>query len=176
MVCPGGGFSDQGFQLGKGHFDGVEVWGVGRQEDEVVALGAEQIDDVGRFVGRQVVGHDDMSGPEGGREFVQDVGLEAVAVHRAVEHPGGHQAVAAKAGDKGLGVPVAEGGMVDQARADRGPAGGLDEVGLEAGLVNEDQPFQHVGHVRLEGFNPHPASLGHVGAQDFAGEQSFFYG
>jgi len=41
-----------------------------------------------------------------------------------------------KARDEGLGVPVAEGGVVDQALADGGPAGGLDEVGLQAGFAS----------------------------------------
>jgi len=45
------------------------------------------------------------------------------------------EAVPGKARDEGLGVPVAEGGMVDQARADGGPADGLDKVGLQAGFV-----------------------------------------
>ena len=74
------------------------------------------------------------------------------------------------------GVPVTEGRVVDQALADRGPAGGLDEVGLQRGFVDEDQPFQHVGRVGLAGLNPDPAPLGHLGPQDFAGEQRFFYG
>ena len=81
-----------------------------------------------------------------------------------------------EARDEGLGVPMAEGGMVDQARPDRGPAGGLDEVGLQGRFVDEDQHFQHVGHVRLALLNPDPARFGHVGAQLFAGEQRFFYG
>ena len=70
--------------------------------------------------------------------------------------------------------------MVDQARPDRGPAGGLDEVGLErssAGVsipridplsrldIDEHQHFQHVGHIRLAGVNPDPAPLGHVLAE-----------
>ena len=89
---------------------------------------------------------------------------------------GRDQPVAPEARDEGLGVPVAEGRVVDQALADGGPAGGLDKVGLEAGFVNEHQPFPHVGHVRLEGFDPGPTPLGHVGPQDFAGQQRFFYG
>ena len=112
---------------------------------------------------------------KGGGQFVFDVGIEARPVHRAVEHPRGDQAVCAKPGDEGLGVPVAEGGMIDEASADRGPARGLDEVGLERGLVNKDQHLQHVGHVRLARLNPDPARLGHVGPQLFAGEQRFFY-
>ena len=77
---------------------------------------------------------------------------------------------------EGLGVPVTEGGMVDQALADRGPARGLDEVGFQARLIDEDQPFQHVGHVRLAGLDPDPAPLRHLGPQDFACEQRFSYG
>jgi hypothetical protein len=77
---------------------------------------------------------------------------------------------------RGLGVPVAEGGIVNQAFADRGPTGGLYEVGFQGRLIDKDKSFQHVGHVMLAGFNPDPAPLGHVWPQDFAGEQSFFYG
>ena len=116
----------------------------------------------------------DLPGFERGGAFVLDIFLETRAVHRAVQHPGCYQTSAAEARDEGLGVPVAEGGMVDQAFADRGPAGGLDKVGLEARLVNENQPFQHVGHVRLADVHPVAPPLGHVGAQLFAGEQSFF--
>jgi hypothetical protein len=108
--------------------------------------------------------------------FSSVVGLETVTVYRTVEHPGCDQTVMGKTCDESLGVPVAEGCMVDQALADRGPAGRLDEVGLEARLIDEDQPFQHVGHIRLASFDPDPAPLRHLGPQDFAGEQSFFYG
>ena len=101
----------------------------------------QQLDSAAGFVGRQVVGHDDLSGPERWSEFARDVGLETVAVHCTVEHPGCDQPVMGKTCDEGLGVPVAEGGMVDQALSDRGPAGRLDEVGFQARLIDEDQPL-----------------------------------
>ena len=176
MVGSGGGFADEGFQLGERHLDGVQVGRIGRQEDEVVALCAQKFDGARGFVGGEVVGNDDLAGPEGRGQIVLDVGFETVAVHRAIEHPGRHDAVATKACNEGLSMPVAEGGMVDQALADRGPARGLHEVGLEARLVNENQPFQHVGKLWLACLNPDPLSLSHVGAQLFAGEQCFFYG
>ena len=157
-------------------FSDARVGRVGRQEDQVIALGAQQVDDLARFVGRQVVGHHDLSRTQRRGEFAHDIGLETVAVHRTVQNPGGDQSVMGEARDEGLGVPVAEGRMVNQALSHRSPAGGLDEVGLEARLVDEDQPFQHVGPVRLAGFDPDPAPLGHLGSQDFAGEQCFFYG
>jgi len=64
---------------------------------------------------------------------VRELKLEAGAVHRTVKDPWRDQAVLGKARDEGLGVPpltvcrqtvsgqrVAEGGMIDQARADGG--------------------------------------------------------
>ena len=77
--------------------------------------------------------------------------------------------------DERLGMPVAEGGMVHQAFADRSPTGGLYEAGLQGRLIDKDQSFQNVGHVMLAGFDPDPAPLGQVWPQDFAGEQSFSY-
>ena len=139
-------------------------------------MGAQQGNGAGRLVGGQVVGDDDLTGFEGGREFVLDVSLKAGAVHRPVQHPRGDQAIVAKARNEGLSVPVAKGRVIDQPRADRGPASGFDEIGHQRGFVNKDQTFQHVGHVRLALLNPDPARLGHVGPQLFAGEQSFFYG
>ena len=169
-------------------FSDARVGRVGRQKDEVVALGAQQGLCARRFVRGQVVVREaraatgsrprrkDLSGFEGRSELVLDIGVEARPVHRAVEHPRGDQAVLGEARDERLCIPVSEGGVVDQAHPDRGPAGGLDEVGLQGRLIDEDQHFQHVGHVRLALLDPDPARFGHVGPQLFAGEQSFFYG
>ncbi|WP_199260697.1 hypothetical protein [Paracoccus binzhouensis] len=49
-----------------------------------------------------------------------DIEVEHLAVHRAVDNPGCIQPVMAQRGDEGLGIPVAEGRMVDQTR----PSGG----------------------------------------------------
>ena len=107
-------------QLGESHLDRVQVGRIRGQEDQVTSLGAQQVMDATGFVGRQGVGHDNLSGPEGRSELVRDVGLETVPVHRTVKDPRCHQTILGKARDKGLGVPVAEGGMVDQALADGG--------------------------------------------------------
>lgn len=137
-------------------------------------LGAQKFDGSRRLMRRQVVGDDALARPQRRGELALDVSIKAVAVHRTVQDPGCDQAVMAKACNKGLGVPVAEGRMVDEALADGCPAGVLDEVGLQARLVDEDQHFQHVGHVGLACLNPDPAPLGDVWPQDFAGEQRFF--
>ncbi len=79
-----GGFPDQCFQLGERHFDGVEVGRVGWQENQVVALGAQKFDGARRLVRRQVVGDDDLAGPQCWGELALDVSIEAVAIHRNV--------------------------------------------------------------------------------------------
>ena len=38
--------------------------------------------------------------------------------------------------DEGLGVPMAEGRVVDEALANGSPSRGLDEVGLQTRLIN----------------------------------------
>jgi len=94
-------FPTNGFQFGERHLDGVQVWRVGWQEDQVVALSAQEREGGTGFVGRQVVGHDDLSGLERRGELALDVSLEAGAVHRAVQNPRGDQAVLGKACDEG---------------------------------------------------------------------------
>ena len=94
-------FPTHGFELGEGHFDRVQVGRVGRQEDQVVALGAQKRDGARRFVRGQVVGDDNLARSEGWGQFVLDLGLKADAVHCAVQHPGSQQTVATKARDEG---------------------------------------------------------------------------
>ena len=55
----------------------------------------------------EIVHDDDVAWPELGDEHLLDVGLEGVAVDRAVEHQGRDNAVEAQAGDEGRGLPVA---------------------------------------------------------------------
>ena len=136
-------------------------------------MGAQKREGGAGCVGRQVVGRNDLTGPEGRGALVGDASLEAGAGHRTVTAPWRDQAVLGKARDEGLGVPVAEGGMIEQARADGGAAGGLAKAGLQAGFVDEDQPFQHVGHIRLEGSDPDLSPRGRLGPQDFAGAPRF---
>ena len=70
--------------------------------------------------------------------------------------------------------------MVDQPLADRSPAGGLDEIGLEGGFacadlrfIDECKPFQKVAHEGLALHWPavtRPCDLGPIG---FTGQQRF---
>ena len=137
----------------------------------------------------EVVENDYVAAAQGRDQLGFDVAVEEFAVDPSpwslgpvafpwldVDDPGRVEAVVAQGSDEGPGVPVAEGGMTDQPFADRGPAGGLYQVGLQRCLIDEHQPFQHVAHEGLAVRPPDVARLGHLRPQGFTGEQRFFYG
>lgn len=64
--------------------------------------------------------------------------------------------------DEGLGAPMAERRVIDQALPARGPPGGLGHVGLERCLVNKCQSFQMSGHEELALAYPDAAQVSHV--------------
>lgn len=76
VVGPGGGPSDQGFELGEGHFYGVEIGTVGRQEEKPCANRTHGICGRGAFVGGQVVENDHVAGLQGRDELGLDIELE----------------------------------------------------------------------------------------------------
>ena len=131
VVGAGGGLAQKGFQLGEGHFDGVEVGTIGRQGQEPAADILQDLRRLWAFVDREVVKNDHVARLQGGGELGLDVEVEQVAVDRAVDHPGRVQPVMAQGGDEGLGLPGAERGMVDQALAAWRPPGRLGHVGLD---------------------------------------------
>lgn len=91
-----------------------------------------------------------------------DVEGEHLAVHHAVDHPWCFQPVVAQGGDEGLGPPVAERGVIDEALPARCPAGGLGHVGLDRRLVEESQSFQMVGHEGLALRDPDVALISDI--------------
>ena len=73
----------------------------------------------------------DIAPVQGRGQLGFDIEVEEFAVYRPVDDPWRVKPVMAQGGDEGLRVPVAEGGVIDQACLARGPAGGLGHVGLE---------------------------------------------
>ena len=114
--------------------------------------------------------------PQGRGELGFDVSFEAPPVDRAGDHPGRGQSIMAQPGDECLCIPMPERRMIDQPLADRRPAGGFHQLGVQRCLIDENQAFQRPTHERLAPVHPDPARLRHIRATLLRGEQSFFYG
>ena len=137
---------------------------------------------------RQVVEDDHIAGTQGRHQLGFDIEVEHFPVHRSIDHPRGIEAVMAQGTDEGLGAPMPERRVIDQALPAWRPAGGLGHVGLERCLVNKRQSFQMPGplgrfvsqiacRVRHEGLafaDPDATQIGHVLALLLKRLQVFF--
>jgi hypothetical protein len=104
-------------------------------------------------------------------ELLLDIGAEALAVDRSVEDARGGEPVAAERAEEGQRAPVAVRGHAAQALAPGSPATQRRHVGLDPGLVDEDQP------TRIESAlpaSPTPPPARDVGAGLLKRDQRFF--
>lgn len=80
-------------ELGEDELDGVEVRRVGWEIIDLrTPLGNGFLDSLD-LVRAEVVHDDDVTGPEGRREHLLDVGLEGIAIYGAVDEPWSGEAV-----------------------------------------------------------------------------------
>ncbi len=114
-----------------------------------------------------------------------------------VDDPRRIEPIVAQSGDECPGIPMAKRGMANQPLADRGPAGGLDEIGLQRGFATRtfgsSRKTSLSGMLRsssvkrlIRGINrgterltlgpPEAPRLRHIRPPGFAGKQRFFYG
>jgi len=158
-------------ELGENLLDGVQIWGIFRQEEEFGACGTYGSANGLSFMTAEIVHDDDVAGSQGWDEKLLDIDLKRLAVDRAVEEPWGVDAIMAERGEEGHGLPAAIGDLGPEPRAARRPSPERRHVGLGPGLIEEDQ---------AAGFNPvligRPlrAPPRNVGAILFAGEHGFF--
>ena len=79
----------------------------------------------------------DIAPLQGQGQLGSDIAVKDVAVYRPVDDPWRVQPVMAQRGDEGLGLPVAEGGVIDQTHPAGRPSSRLGHIGLQGGFVNE---------------------------------------
>lgn len=173
---PRGLLSQQRLELGEGHLDRVEIGGIGWQEQKPGAPLAHQLGGALALVEADIVEDDDIARLQFGRQLRLDIAFEYLAVHRALDDPGRDQAMAAQAGDEGLGAPMSERRMRQVALALRRPAGALGQFGVGRGLVDEDKAGQGLGEERLSSGRPKLARRLDLRPQLLAGAQRFFCG
>jgi hypothetical protein len=157
--------------LGEGLFDRVEVGRVWRQVPEPGASGLDHLPDSFRLVASEIVENDDIAFVQGWQEKVLDIGAEAFPVDRPVEDAGRRELVVAESAEECEGPPVTVRREAAQAGPFGAPAPQRGHIGLDPGLVDEDEP------ARIEPGLPGSPTLTparDVGASLFKGEQCFF--
>lgn len=91
------------------------------------------------FVAAKVVEDDDVARREGRHEHPLDISREQIAIDGSVDHPGRIDAVMAQGGDEGERLPVAVRDARIEPLSAQAPATQGRHVGLDPGLVDEDQ-------------------------------------
>jgi len=116
------GLAQQGFELGENLLDGIEVWRVGRQEEEPGACSPDRRADRAALVSAEVVHDDDVTFPERRNQELLDVTPEGLAVDRAVDDAGRFDPIMPKRGKERHRAPVAVRNVSPQRGAATPPA------------------------------------------------------
>ena len=161
-------------ELCEGHFDRIEVWTVGRQEQDPGAACQDCLFGHRALVSGEVVEDDDVTLLEGRSELCLDIGLEDASVHRLVDNKRRRQAMTSQPGDEGLGLPMSKRCLGLEPLALCAATTRARHLGVGAGLINEDEPVSFEPHLRLTLGEPFIARLPDVGSILLAGQQSFF--
>jgi hypothetical protein len=150
---------------------GLRSGGVGRQEEELGADGAQRPADGLGLVAAEIVDDDDIAWLERGDEHLLDIGEEAFTIDRSIEHARRVDAVDAQRADEGQRAPMPVRRPADEALAARIPAADRRHVGLDPGLVDKDETAGvDLGLVLL----PACSAPGYVRSILLAGVQAFF--
>lgn len=137
-------------------------------------MGTDFADSIARrlcFVASQIVEDDDVARCQSWNQALLNPGRKGNAIDGAVEYKGRHDAITAQAGQKGQRLPVTMGHLCDQLLSPLTPAAGSRHVGLDPGLIDEDEPIRVKS--MLMGLPPHPEP-GHLRAILLACHQCFF--
>ena len=175
VECSGLEPSQMRLELRVGHFDGVQVRAVGRQEQQPVPLRLEDGLCVCGLMRRQVVGDHHVARLQCRCQLGLDVDVEGGAVHRAVQYPGRAEFVDPQPGDEGLGAPVAEGRIGFEPGSSQGPAPQAGHLGGNGGLIDEHQPVRLTTHPWYPAVLPLVPGGADPFAQPFRRDQRFFY-
>ena len=95
-------------------FDGVEVWGIGRQKQQVTARGLDELKRGRGLMKAGVVQHDHAARRQHGQQHLGKINLHDLRVATALEHQRGHQfALAGGPNDAGAFPPFARHGLIN---------------------------------------------------------------
>ncbi len=158
-------------EFGEHLLDRVEIWTVGRQEEDLCAGRADRGSNSLPLVAAEIVEDDDVAGGQCRDQDTFDIEAEALAVDGAVDDPRSIDPIMTKRGDEGHGMPMTEGRSGPAPGASAAPAPEWSHVGLQPSLVDEHETAWI--KLPLVGFPPYPPS-GDVRTILFDGQQRFF--
>jgi len=159
------------FQFGEDLFDGVEVWGIGRQEQKPGSGSPDGAAHGLALVAAEIIEDDDVARLQRWNQNLIDIGPEALAVDWTIENPWGLNTITSQGGEEGHCLPVTVWDLCREPPAPRAPASDWSHVGLDPGFVDEDE---------TGGINPHliffpaRAATRHAGAILLGRQHAFF--
>lgn len=133
------GFSDECFELGKHHLDGIEVRAVWGQEQKARTDVADGLACLLALMTSQIVENDDVALCQGWDKGLLDPGCEGYAVDRPVQDERSDDTVMTQPGQEGQRLPMAVGHLGQIGLTARAPAACPGHVGLHPGFIDEDQ-------------------------------------
>jgi len=157
--------------LGEGLLDRIEVWRIGGQEPEPGTGGFDQLPDCRRLMAGEIVHDDDVAWLEHRYQLLLDIGAKAFAIDWPVEDTGRSQPIVPQGTQECQRAPVAMWRKRPQTLSFWSPPPDRRHVGLDPGLIDEDQPL---GIEVLLQAPPSLSSAGNIGTSLFKGEQRFF--
>lgn len=134
-----GCLTEVGFEFGEGHFDGVEIWAVGRQVTQAGPLGRDECLDILYFMGGEVIEDDNVTFSEDGAENVLEVGGKDIGVDSSFDQERSLNALRTQGGDEGGGLPVTVGDGPNATLVRRATPIEPSHSGVKSGFVDEDQ-------------------------------------
>lgn len=165
------GRAEERLQFGEREFDRIEVWTVGRQKAEVRAGVLNRRPHLGLFVGGEIVEDDDIPRSERRHQDLLDIGAEREGIDGAVKHGRRRQLRRAERRDHRVGLPVAAGCVIRDARASRTAGIAAKQVRGDTRFIDEDIL---AGIVKWEPIPPTTTSGGDIRTPLFVGVYGFF--
>lgn len=120
-------------------FDGIEVRAVGRQENGTRAASLDCFFDPVYLMSGNIVQKDDLTLLQSWSKDLFNIGQEVGAVHWAIQHKRGGDAIIVQPAYESRGFPVAVRHLINKPFAFRSPAIEAGHFGRGGGLIDEDK-------------------------------------
>ena len=167
--------SEQGFEFGEGFFDWIEIGRIARQEHHPGIPGPYRLTSPWALVDVEIVPDHHIAGFELWRQLGGNISVDSLAIDGVLNHPGRHQFMAAQPGDKGLGMPFAEGGICKKPLALNAASPQRGHIGFNRSLVDEHPPCGLCPDRRQAMCVPFIALSLDISAFFLRGQKCFFY-